>query len=142
MGRLNVTGLNALSGFFDGAEKFTRDIDKISQDSINKASRELEKTLKNNIKAVTKGGSGDLARSIAATKAKKNDLGNYSVTRAVGVDSNGVRNVEKLAYLEYGTSRGQPARPVLQKSLNDAEKKVTEIIQKEIEGQASKYMEE
>ena len=47
---------------------------------------------------------------------------------AKGKDRKGVRNNEKLAYLNYGTSK-QGAKPVVGKAVKNAEGKCLEIMQ-------------
>jgi len=79
--------------------------------------------------------SGDMARSIKKTRAKAAKDG-YSISvRPTGTDSKGVRNMEKMAYLEYGTSK-QKATPVLTPAVNvsrsSVELKMQEIFEREI----------
>lgn len=75
---------------------------------------------------------GQMAASIRATKPKKNSYGIYSFVRPTGTDTKGVRNMEKLTYLEYGRE-GQPGTPVCHPAANRIEPKVAKIIQKTIE---------
>lgn len=74
---------------------------------------------------------GAMVASIKATGPKKNARGIYDFVRPTGTDAKGVRNMEKLAYLEYGTSK-QPARPVCTKVRNRIEKQVAERLESEI----------
>lgn len=81
---------------------------------------------------------GELEQSIAATEASMNDLGAYSVIKPEGTDSKGLRNAEKLAYLEYGVrSHGQEPRPVraaaVAKSEGEALKVMEAVIGAEVE---------
>jgi hypothetical protein len=71
---------------------------------------------------------GDMLNSIKATKASKNEYGWFATVRPTGKDRNGVRNMEKLAHAEYGTSK-QVATPILTKAINDAQQEVTEKMQ-------------
>ena len=81
---------------------------------------------------------GDMYKSIKPTKAKKTKSGGYFASvRPTGKDSNGVRNMEKLAYLEYGTKK-QPATPVLTKALKDSENAVMKKMQEVFEREVSK----
>ena len=80
---------------------------------------------------------GDMYKSIKPTKAKATKKGGYYASvRPTGEDSKGVRNMEKLAYLEYGTKK-QSAMPVLTKAIKDSqsavEKKMQEVFEKEME---------
>lgn len=82
--------------------------------------------------------SGDLLRSIKIIKAKQAKAGGYSASvEPSGTDKKGVRNVEKMIYLEYGTSR-QAATPVLTKAINDSEQgvlaKMQEVFDRESSG--------
>lgn len=73
--------------------------------------------------------SGDLLRSIKIIKAKQAKAGGYAASvEPSGTDRKGVRNVEKMLYLEYGTSR-QPATPVLAKAIKDSEGEVLTTMQ-------------
>lgn len=75
---------------------------------------------------------GEMVRSIKETEPKKNRYGWYAVVRPTGKDSKGVRNMEKLAYLEYGAvHHGQPATPVLAPAVNECEGEVVEAMQEE-----------
>lgn len=74
---------------------------------------------------------GQMVASIKATGPKKNALGVYDFVRPTGKDSKGVRNMEKLAHLEYGTSK-QPATPVCQKVKDQISKKVADTMETRI----------
>lgn len=79
--------------------------------------------------------SGDLLQSIKIIKAKKAKGGGYVASvEPSGTDKKGVRNVEKMIYLEYGTSR-QPARPTLTKVINDSEQGVLAKMQEVFDGE-------
>ena len=71
---------------------------------------------------------GDLSDSIKKTGAIHNEYGWYVSVRPTGVDRNGVRNMEKMAHAEYGTSN-QPPTPILSKAINDAKPEVTDKMQ-------------
>jgi HK97 gp10 family phage protein len=71
---------------------------------------------------------GDMVESIKETTVSKNKYGWYVVVRPTGVDRNGVRNMEKMAHAEFGTSN-QPPTPILTKALNDARDEVTDKMQ-------------
>ena len=86
---------------------------------------------------------GDMAASIRTAKASKNDRGYFVVTRPTGksvrVTGTGktalIRNMEKLAYLHYGTSR-QKATGIVTKVVNRSEKPALEAMQKEFNREA------
>ena len=56
--------------------------------------------------------------SVDATNVKKNKIGWYVSVRPTGVDEKGVRNMEKMAHAEFGTSK-QTATPILSKAIAD-----------------------
>lgn len=72
--------------------------------------------------------SGKMQAGIRTTKAKKNDRGYFVVTRPTGKETrpgkdgkvHTVRNMEKLVYLHYGTTR-QPATGIVTKVVNRSE---------------------
>lgn len=80
---------------------------------------------------------GDLEKSIKVTKPKKNQFGWYSTVLPTGKDKKGVRNVEKLIYLEYGTANQAP-RPTMTKAVNNSKaavnNKLQEIFDREVGG--------
>ena len=53
---------------------------------------------------------GEVSASVSSTDVTVNEWGVYAVAKPGGRDRKGVRNGERAAYLEYGTSR-MPARP-------------------------------
>lgn len=143
MAKLDLSGLKGLDDFMEGISELASDIDELAKDCVNAATPTLANVLKNNISAAAnrnekdrKTGArtgkpystGELAQSIVPTEAKTNAYGNFAAVRPVGSDKNGVRNGEKLAYLEYGTSK-QEAHPVMAKSIAQAEPQTKEIIQ-------------
>lgn len=77
---------------------------------------------------------GEMLRSIKPTKPKRNAIGYYIAVRPTGKDQKGVRNMEKLIYLEFGTHR-QKAQPVLTPAVKEAEtsavKKMQEVFERE-----------
>lgn len=131
MARLELNGLKEFDNFTKGLSDLALDIDEIAKDCIDAATPTLVESMQNNINAAVKRGysTGELARSITPTKAKTNAYGNFAAVRPVGTDEKGTRNGEKLAYLEYGTSK-QDAHPVIAKAIAQAEPQVEEIIQK------------
>lgn len=139
MARLKLDGLNELDDFVKGLSDLARDIDDIAKDCIDAATPTLKKALQDNISAAANRGysTGELARSITPTKAKTNAYGNFAAVRPVGTDEKGVRNGEKLAYLEYGTSK-QEAHPVMKKAIAQAEPQIKEIIQERFKEHVNK----
>lgn len=126
---LKMTGFDLLE---DELKKYD-DPDDIAAKVVDTASPILVETVKEMIKTTTSSdSSGDLADSIQATGAKINGYGCFAAVRPTGRDRKGVRNGEKMAYREYGTSK-QPAKPILKKAARKSEKKCLEIMQKTFE---------
>ena len=102
------------------------DVDRIAPQMIDEAIPILEMNVKSEVsKHVV---SGDLLKSIKMSKAKKNKYGYYASVQPTGTDKKGVRNMEKLVYLEYGTSK-QASKPTLTKAIKDSEKAVLDKMQ-------------
>lgn len=113
---------------------------EIAPKMIEAATPIVEKALRAECEKYSK--TGDMAKSIKATKAKESRFGGfYAVVRPTGKSffvlnkagikiprKKPVRNMDKLAYLEYGTSNGEAPRPVLTKVLKDTESSVTKIM--------------
>lgn len=97
------------------------DADAMTDDMIKAA----EPVMLNNVKkrAASHKASGDMFKSIKSTGIKKNKTGKYLVVRPTGKDGKGVRNMEKLAYLEYGTYK-QRATPVITPAVKESEKPI------------------
>ena len=114
-------------------------VDKYAPELLNAAAPILEKNLRSQVKRETNRGyaTGDLASSIKAKKPGKNAYGHYVMVTAEGKDRKGVRNNEKLAYLNYGTSK-QQARPVISNAIRDSEDACLEIMQKKFNEVAGK----
>ena len=117
---------------FDELEKELNkiaDAERIACEAIDAAAPTLEKTLKSEIESVTtqEYSTGDLAKSI--TEAKVKGYGCFAAVKPTGTDSKGVRNGEKMAYMEYGTSKQEP-KPVLRKAINKSEKECLDIMQR------------
>ena len=119
-------------GFDDFAKELEElgNIDKYAPEMLSAAAPILEKELKGQVKKEANRGyaTGDLERSIKAKKPGKNEYGHYVVISADGKDRKGVRNNEKLAYLNYGTSK-QQARPVISKAVQNSENDCLDAMQ-------------
>ena len=75
---------------------------------------------------------GSMQNSIKATGPKENASGIFDYVRPTGKDKDGVRNMEKLAYLEYGTAK-QAAQPVCAGIRKSVEKEVAEKVENSLE---------
>jgi hypothetical protein len=78
-----------------------------------------------------------MLNSVKKTKAGKNKYGYFATVRPTGVDEKGVRNMEKLAHAEYGTSKQVPT-PILTKSIKDSETSVLNKMQEVFEREVKK----
>ena len=78
---------------------------------------------------------GAMSGSIKPTEPKRKGSGHSAVVRPTGRDGKGVRNMEKMAYLEYGTSH-QPSTPVITPAIEATEDQVidtmTEVFEEEL----------
>lgn len=140
MARLDVSnGLKNLDDFIDGLGILSDDINEIAKGAIDQASPTLAQALSSEISAQANRGyaTGELAGSVRPTKAKINNYGVFCAVIVSGTDDRGMRNGEKLAYLEYGTSK-QAAHPVMQSAISKSEGRCTDIIQKHFEEKVSK----
>jgi len=70
----------------------------------------------------------EMVNSVKKTKVKKGKNGWYSVVRPTGVDSKGVRNMEKIVALEYGTSKQSPS-PVLSVAISNSKEPIANLMQ-------------
>ncbi len=84
--------------------------------------------------------SGDMVQSIRSTKAEMDAKGVWKVVvRPTGTGTKGskIRNMEKMAYLEYGV-RGRAATPIMRTSILNATPEVVgkmrEVFRREAEG--------
>ena len=69
-----------------------------------------------------------MVNSIKQTKVYKTKDGMGIVVRPTGVDKNGVRNMEKMAHAEYGTSKQQPT-PILSKAVAESKEPIAKKMQ-------------
>lgn len=114
-----------MAGFEDLLKQIEQasNLDNIAPEIINEALPILEESLKNTVQQEADKGyaTGEMAESIKKSRAKRNQYGYFGIVRPTGKDKKGVRNMEKLAYLHYGTSK-QQARPVVTKAVFHAER--------------------
>lgn len=129
MAKVNIVGFDDLLNGLDSL----LDTEAIAKEALNESGKILEKRMKTEIRNAANRGyaTGDLALSICQTLPIKNGNGYFVAVRPVGTDSKGVRNGEKLQYLEHGTSK-QQARPILQKVASQSEKECIEKAQEVI----------
>lgn len=118
---------------FNFDENLTRQLEKLANFDkviaprvLNESAPILEKYVKKETAKHKR--TGDMVDSVKKTRAKKNQYGWYVTVSPTGTDRNGVRNMEKMAHAEFGTSK-QPPTPILSKALKDAEPEVTQKMQ-------------
>lgn len=119
-------------GFDDLAKQLEElgEIDQYAPELLKAAAPTLEKSMKEEVgKASDRGyATGELKEALKANKPGQNSYGHYVSVTAKGTDRKGVKNNEKLAYLNYGTSK-QQARPVISKAVKNAEKECLQVMQ-------------
>jgi HK97 gp10 family phage protein len=110
------------------------DVDRFAPKMIDESMPILADHLKDELKKHRR--TSDMLDSVKKTKAGKGKNGGYyAVVRPTGRDKKGVRNMEKLAWLEYGTKKQTPT-PILTKAIKDSqsavEKKMQEVFEREV----------
>lgn len=121
-------------GLFDQLKQLENP-DAIATKMLESAGPILERGIKAGVAKHRR--TGSMEASIKAKKPTKTKNG-YSITvRPTGRDDKGVSNMEKLVYLEHGTSK-QKATPVLKAALASVEKeamsKMQETFDREVGG--------
>lgn len=81
--------------------------------------------------------SGSMVKSIKSTGVKDGKDGHYICVRPTGKDKRGVRNMDKMAYLEFGR-KGRAAIPVIRTAVLNAapevRAKMQEVFNREVSG--------
>lgn len=115
------------------------DADVIVPKMLEGAAPSLEQAMKNGASRHVR--TGSMAASIKTGKVQKDGKGYHITVAPSGKDKNGMRNMEKMAYLEYGTNK-QNATPVIAPAARESkaavEAKLQEIFEKETEALAIK----
>lgn len=115
-----------IDGFLSQLSKL--DIDAFAEDALTEAAPIVEDKLTTN--AASHRDTGDMVQSIKKYKPKQNKNGEWSVfVGPSGTGRTGVRNMEKMAYLEYGTKK-QDATPVIAPTVAQTEKPVCDSIER------------
>ena len=127
---------------FDEFAKELEDLGKLDDyapELLSAAAPVLEKELRTQVKKEANKGyaTGDLANAIKAKKPGENEYGHYVMVTAEGKDRKGVRNNEKLAYLNYGTMK-QEARPVIANAVKASENECVKTMQQKFDEVTSK----
>lgn len=102
------------------------DVEEIAEEALEKSADLVQDAVKKETEKHRD--TGAMLKSVKKTKVEKSDTGYQICVRPTGKDAKGVRNMEKFAYLEYGTST-QKATPVLTPALRKCEKEVLDQMQ-------------
>lgn len=128
MAKFDVTGLEDLVNQISSI-----DADRIAPMMLTEASPYLEKNIKS--RAAMHNATGSMIASIKPSTVDHDSKGYHICVRPTGKDKKGVRNMEKMVYLEYGTSK-QAASPVLSPAVRESEStvisKMEEVFEREI----------
>ncbi len=136
MARMELDGIDELVNELEEMG----DLSETAPKMLGEAGTILERNLKKNVRIAASNGNatGELVESIHTMPARQNAYGHYTVVGPTGTDKKGLRNGEKMAYLEYGTSRNgkrrQPPRPVMEKTLRESEPSVEDKMQEVFNG--------
>jgi len=104
-----------------------QDVDRIAPKMIDGAIPILERNVK--AEAGKHRDTGEMVNSIKKTHAIATKNGGfYASVRPTGTDKKGVRNMAKMAYAEFGTSK-QASTPMLTTAIKDSEQPVMEKMQ-------------
>lgn len=131
MAKFSMDGLNELLSELDSIT-----VERVAPIMLEEAVPILENEVKS--RASSHHASGSMIKSIKTTKAKQTGDGYSIAVIPTGIDDKGVRNMEKMAYLEYGTSK-QEATPVISPSVRTSEdevvNKMQEVFDREVDAQ-------
>lgn len=122
MASFEITGFDKL---IQGLEKL--DFDEVAPKMLKEAAPILQNNLKN--RSATHTDTGSMAGSIGTGRLKQKNDGYMISVRPTGTDNKGVRNMEKMCYLEYGTYK-QAATPVLSPAVAESQDPCIDAMQK------------
>lgn len=130
MAKFSVTMDNELVKQLERLENF----DELAKQILTDSSQPLESALSRELSEHK-----DTEALIKSVKkvVKKSKYGWFLMVRPTGKDKKGVRNMEKLAYIEFGTSRQAP-RPLLSRAMSRAESAVKELMQRNFDDYVNK----
>lgn len=120
---------------FKGLEKLS-DTEAVSEKMLKEASSIIVSSMKSELNIHRQ--TAELVNSVKPTKPKRNKSGdNFVIVRPTGksttaiaksgktyVRKKAVRNMEKLASLEFGNSHGQKPMPIIEKAVKSTEEAV------------------
>lgn len=143
MARAKLTGFEDLERFLgklaEPEKMAAKAVDAAAPLAVKRLKAEIAKAANRKDAQGKPYSTGELAASVGRTETDENDLGVYSVVLPLGTDKKGLRNVEKMAYLEYGVkSKGQAPHPVRQRTVNAVEAECQRIMGKTVYGEVDK----
>ena len=122
MASFEVRGFETILSELDRIGKFEEIAPKMMEDGMKVLQKEVVAEASKHVNT------GEMAASIKPTGVEAGFGGGYYMcTRPTGKDKRGVRNMEKMAWLEYGV-KGRPATPVITKAVIRAEPGVIEAM--------------
>jgi len=132
MPQFDIHGLDELIARLDRMGRFDEIAPKMLEESVEILQEEVTE------QASGHKDTGEMVESIKPTGATRSATGSYYIcTRPTGKDSKGVRNMEKMAWLEYGV-KGRPATPILTTAVLNAapmvRAKMMEVFKREVGG--------
>ncbi len=130
MAQFDIHGFDEISAQLDRLGRFDEIAPKMLEEAVPILEEEVQKQV------VKHWVSGDMAKSIKKTGATAGRNGGYYIcVRPTGKDRKGVRNMEKLVWLEYGV-KGRAAVPVLTTAVLNAQApvlaKMREVFNREV----------
>lgn len=121
---MSVFELNGVDGLMEDLNKIR--FDEVAPKMLDRGVTILKKEVIR--QAVPHRQTGRMISSIKETKAKRTKDGYAIVVRPTGKDAKGKRNMEKMAYLEYGT-RKQLKTPVISPAIKAVKESVQRAMQ-------------
>lgn len=132
MAAFDIKGLDELMTTLDRMGRFDEIAPKMLEEAVPILEEEVIR------QAAPHWVSGDMVKSIKKTGATAGSRGGYYIcVRPTGTDRKGVRNMAKMAYLEFG-AKGRPAVPMLTTAVLNAspavKAKMQEVFNREVAG--------
>lgn len=123
MAQFDVHGLDELMKELDGLGNF----DEVAPAMLEEAAPILEKEV---VRLATPfWDSGDMVKSIKRTNTIQGRWGGFYIcVRPTGKDQKGTRNMDKMAWLEFGV-KGKAATPIITKAVLNTEQKILDTMQ-------------
>lgn len=118
MAQFDIHGFDEMMAQLDRLGRFDEIAPKMLEEAVPILEEEVIR------QATSHWSSGDMVKSIKKTGATAGKMGGYYISvRPTGKDKRGVRNMEKMVWLEFGV-KGRPAVPVLTTAVLNAKPRV------------------